>query len=107
MRCTDASEQVQDGLARTIPNKGFYDRKVYILPKKLDEQVARLHVEKFDVKLTRLTDAQAAYLGVNVDGPGPNTIGSVVPSKRVSQPHLDSALASRSTHPQTARSVLQ
>ncbi|HTA64754.1 MAG TPA: adenosylhomocysteinase [Xanthomonadaceae bacterium] len=50
-------------------NKDFYDRKVYILPKKLDEEVARLHLEKIGVKLTRLTDAQAAYLGVNVDGP--------------------------------------
>ncbi len=50
-------------------NKDFYDRKVYILPKRLDEEVARLHLEKIGVKLTRLTDAQAAYLGVNVDGP--------------------------------------
>jgi adenosylhomocysteinase len=50
-------------------NREFYDRKVYILPKKLDEEVARLHLEKIGVKLTRLTDAQAAYLGVNVDGP--------------------------------------
>ncbi len=50
-------------------NKDFYDPKVYILPKKLDEEVARLHLEKIGVKLTRLTDAQAAYLGVPVDGP--------------------------------------
>ncbi|MBS0213139.1 MAG: adenosylhomocysteinase [Proteobacteria bacterium] len=50
-------------------NKDTYAKKVYILPKKLDEEVARLHLEKIGVKLTRLTDAQAAYLGVNVDGP--------------------------------------
>jgi adenosylhomocysteinase len=50
-------------------NREFYDKKVYVLPKKLDEEVARLHLEKIGVKLTRLTDAQAAYLGVPVDGP--------------------------------------
>ncbi|MBN8263311.1 MAG: adenosylhomocysteinase [Xanthomonadales bacterium] len=50
-------------------NKDFYDPKVYILPKKLDEEVARLHLEKIGVKLTRLTTAQADYLGVPVDGP--------------------------------------
>ena len=50
-------------------NKDFYDPKVYILPKKLDEEVARLHLEKIGVKLTTLTPAQAAYLGVSVDGP--------------------------------------
>jgi len=50
-------------------NKDFYDPKVYILPKKLDEEVARLHLEKIGVKLTTLTAEQAAYLGVPVDGP--------------------------------------
>jgi adenosylhomocysteinase len=50
-------------------NKDFYDPKVYILPKKLDEEVARLHLDKIGVKLTRLTQAQADYLGVRVDGP--------------------------------------
>jgi adenosylhomocysteinase len=50
-------------------NKDFYDPKVYILPKKLDEEVARLHLEKIGVKLTTLTADQAAYLGVPVDGP--------------------------------------
>lgn len=50
-------------------NKDFYEPKVYILPKKLDEEVARLHLEKIGVKLTRLTNEQAAYLGVPVDGP--------------------------------------
>ena len=50
-------------------NKETYEAKVYILPKKLDEEVARLHLEKIGVKLTTLTDEQAAYLGVSKDGP--------------------------------------
>ena len=50
-------------------NREFYDKKVYVLPKKLDEEVARLHLEKIGVKLTKLTDAQAEYLGVPVEGP--------------------------------------
>src|SRR6187549_3465945 len=50
-------------------NKDVYEPKVYILPKKLDEEVARLHLEKIGVKLTTLTDEQAAYLGVSKDGP--------------------------------------
>ena len=48
---------------------GEYENKVYILPKKLDEEVARLHLEQIGAKLTRLTDEQAAYIGVSVDGP--------------------------------------
>ncbi len=50
-------------------NKDVYEKKVYILPKKLDEEVARLHLEKIGVKLTTLTAEQAAYLGVPVEGP--------------------------------------
>ena len=50
-------------------NKDKYEKKVYILPKKLDEEVARLHLEKIGVKLTTLTAEQAAYLGVDVEGP--------------------------------------
>ncbi len=50
-------------------NKDTYKRQVYILPKKLDEEVARLHLEKIGVKLTRLTPKQASYLGVSADGP--------------------------------------
>jgi adenosylhomocysteinase len=50
-------------------NKDTYEKKVYILPKKLDEEVARLHLEKIGVKLTTLTAEQAAYLNVDVDGP--------------------------------------
>ncbi len=48
---------------------GTYEKKVYILPKHLDEEVARLHLEKLGVKLTRLTQAQADYLSVSPDGP--------------------------------------
>ena len=50
-------------------NKDTYENKIYILPKKLDEEVARLHLEKIGVKLTTLSDKQAKYLGVPVDGP--------------------------------------
>ena len=46
-----------------------YDRQVYTLPKHLDEKVARLHLDALGVKLTRLTDDQAAYIGVPVEGP--------------------------------------
>tara|TARA_Y100001935_G_scaffold255632_1_gene270223 strand:+ start:5955 stop:7361 length:1407 start_codon:yes stop_codon:yes gene_type:complete len=46
-----------------------YPIGVYILPKKLDEEVARLHLEKIGAKLTKLTQDQADYIGVNVDGP--------------------------------------
>ncbi len=50
-------------------NRGNYPVDVYCLPKYLDEEVARLHLEKIGVKLTRLTQAQADYVGVPVDGP--------------------------------------
>ena len=50
-------------------NRGKYEKKVYRLPKHLDEEVARLHLEKIGVKLTKLTPKQAEYLGVPVEGP--------------------------------------
>lgn len=50
-------------------NTGKYDKAVYVLPKHLDEEVARLHLDKLGVKLTRLTKDQADYLGMSVDGP--------------------------------------
>ena len=50
-------------------NKDTYKIGVYTLPKKLDEEVARLHLEKIGVKLTTLTAKQAEYLGVPVEGP--------------------------------------
>ncbi len=50
-------------------NRDAYKPGVYTLPKRLDEEVARLHLEKIGVKLTRLSEKQAAYLGVPVEGP--------------------------------------
>jgi adenosylhomocysteinase len=50
-------------------NKDVYKVGVYTLPKKLDEEVARLHLEKIGVKLTKLSQAQADYIGVPVEGP--------------------------------------
>jgi len=50
-------------------NGDNYGKDVYILPKHLDEKVARLHLEKIGVKLTVLTDEQAAYIDVPVEGP--------------------------------------
>ncbi|MFN3166907.1 MAG: adenosylhomocysteinase [Phycisphaeraceae bacterium] len=46
-----------------------YENKVYLLPKRLDEKVARLHLDQLGVKLTKLTQAQADYIGVPVEGP--------------------------------------
>ena len=48
---------------------GNYETKVYTLPKKLDEEVARLHLGRLGVKLSTLTQVQADYLGVPVQGP--------------------------------------
>ncbi|KPK59918.1 MAG: adenosylhomocysteinase [Gammaproteobacteria bacterium SG8_31] len=50
-------------------NPGKYDRRVYVLPKHLDEKVARLHLERIGARLTRLTQEQAKYIGVKMDGP--------------------------------------
>src|SRR5580692_2553113 len=50
-------------------NSGDYDNKVYVLPKHLDEKVARLHLDALGVHLTTLTKEQAEYIGVSVDGP--------------------------------------
>jgi adenosylhomocysteinase len=50
-------------------NLAKYEKQVYVLPKHLDEMVARLHLAQIGVKLTKLTPAQAAYIGVPVEGP--------------------------------------
>jgi adenosylhomocysteinase len=50
-------------------NHNQYERKVYVLPKQLDEQVARLHLQKIGVHLTELTPEQAKYIGVDRGGP--------------------------------------
>jgi adenosylhomocysteinase len=47
----------------------FYERRVYTLPKHLDEEVARLHLDKLGVRLTKMTEEQSTYLGVPVEGP--------------------------------------
>ncbi|MFL5048359.1 MAG: adenosylhomocysteinase, partial [Xanthobacteraceae bacterium] len=51
----------------TNPNK--YQRRVYTLPKHLDEKVARLHLAKIGAKLTRLNEKQSTYIGVPAEGP--------------------------------------
>ena len=50
-------------------NPERYERRVYVLPKKLDEEVARLHLDHLGVKLTQLSEAQASYIGVPAEGP--------------------------------------
>ena len=50
-------------------NRPAYENKVYVLPKRLDEKVARLHLDKLGVKLTQLTNKQAEYLGIPSEGP--------------------------------------
>ena len=50
-------------------NSSKYKVGVYTLPKKLDEKVAALHLEKLGVKLTKLTKKQADYLGISTEGP--------------------------------------
>ena len=50
-------------------NADRYERKVYVLPKRLDEKVARLHLDKLGVRLSRLSNEQSEYLGVPVEGP--------------------------------------
>ncbi len=50
-------------------NQGKYQKKVYVLPKSLDEKVARLHLDKIGVRLTKLSDKQSAYIGIPVTGP--------------------------------------
>ena len=50
-------------------HRDFYEHRVYTLPKHLDEEVARLHLDKLGVRLTRLSEEQAAYLGIPVSGP--------------------------------------
>ena len=62
------TNQVLAQIALWQDAEGFA-KQVYVLPKKLDEEVARLHLEHLSVELTRLTQKQADYLGVDVDGP--------------------------------------
>ena len=50
-------------------NNAKYEKKVYVLPKQLDEKVARLHLKKLGAQLTQLSETQASYLGVEMNGP--------------------------------------
>src|ERR1700752_2960399 len=50
-------------------NQGKYDKKVYTLPKHLDEKIGRLDLEKIGVKLTKLSEKQSAYISIPVNGP--------------------------------------
>ena len=50
-------------------HQDFYERRVYTLPKHLDEKVARLHLDALGVRLTELTPEQASYIDVPVEGP--------------------------------------
>jgi adenosylhomocysteinase len=50
-------------------NRDAYETSVYVLPKRLDEEVARLHLDHLGVRLTELTPEQAEYLGVPIEGP--------------------------------------
>ena len=64
----------QNEILRLISKRGLkfnaqLIKQAYILPKHLDEEVARLHLEKLGVSLTALTPAQADYLGIPVEGP--------------------------------------
>ncbi len=56
-------------LAQIELAKNKYEKKVFTLPKKLDEEVAALHLERLGVSLSKLSDEQAEYLGVSIDGP--------------------------------------
>ncbi|MBV8456702.1 MAG: adenosylhomocysteinase, partial [Acetobacteraceae bacterium] len=63
------SNQVLAHIELFTAKPGTYERKVYTLPKRLDEKVAALHLAKICAKLTQLTPKQADYIGVGVNGP--------------------------------------
>jgi adenosylhomocysteinase len=52
-----------------VENGKRYEKKVYVLPKQLDERVARLHLRKLGADLTVMTEEQCRYIGVDIDGP--------------------------------------
>jgi adenosylhomocysteinase len=69
MSCSFTNQVVAQLELWTERKSGKYERKVYVLPKHLDEKVARLHLDKLGARLTILTDEQAEYIGVNKEGP--------------------------------------
>merc|ERR1711887_236737 len=69
MSCSFTNQVIAQLELRNEKDSGKYEKKVYVLPKHLDEKVAALHLEKLGAKLTTLTKAQAAYINVPVEGP--------------------------------------
>ena len=56
-------------ISRIYDQQEAYEKQVYVLPKKLDEKVAALHLKKVGAKLTQLSAEQADYIGVSTEGP--------------------------------------
>merc|ERR1712086_982044 len=69
MSCSFTNQALAQLELWTNKDTGKYENKVYVLPKHLDEKVARLHLNKLGAKLTTLTQRQADYIGVKVEGP--------------------------------------
>merc|ERR1712178_376391 len=69
MSCSFTNQALAQLELWTNKDSGKYENKVYLLPKKLDEKVARLHLTKLGAKLTTLSKVQADYIGVPVEGP--------------------------------------
>merc|ERR1711998_451313 len=69
MSCSFTNQALAQLELWTNKDNGKYEKKVYVLPKQLDEKVARLHIAKLGAKLTTLTKVQADYIGVPVEGP--------------------------------------
>eukprot|EP00244_Chara_vulgaris_P011033 TRINITY_DN52_c0_g1_i1.p1 TRINITY_DN52_c0_g1~~TRINITY_DN52_c0_g1_i1.p1 ORF type:complete len:487 (+),score=114.64 TRINITY_DN52_c0_g1_i1:159-1619(+) len=69
MSCSFTNQVIAQLELWTERSTGKYEKKVYVLPKHLDEKVAALHLPKLGVRLTKLSEEQAAYINVPVDGP--------------------------------------
>merc|ERR1712164_153653 len=69
MSCSFTNQALAQLELWTNKDSGKYENKVYLLPKKLDEKVARLHLAKLGANLTTLTQTQADYIGVKVEAP--------------------------------------
>jgi len=69
MSCSFTNQALAQLELWTNKDTGKYENKVYVLPKHLDEKVARLHLAKLGANLTTLTQTQADYIGVKVEGP--------------------------------------
>jgi len=69
MSCSFTNQVVAQLELWTERKSGKYEKKVYVLPKHLDEKVARLHLDKLGAKLTVLSPMQAEYIGVKASGP--------------------------------------